>query len=138
MSDIFGSPRPRQPRPGYRSSYGGSGRRGFLILLAILAVFAVIVVGFGVKAYYGEDTHAACVVSDKDRVSKSEGGSEMRVYTDNCGTFVVSDGIIKTDFNSADRYAEIKVGKTYDITSYGFRFGLFSMFPKIIKATEVK
>jgi hypothetical protein len=77
-------------------------------------------------------------VSDKDRVSKSEGGSEMRVYTDNCGTFVVSDSLIKTDFNAADRYAKVKVGNTYDITSYGFRFGLFSMFPKIVDIQEVK
>jgi len=136
MSDIFGSPRPRPPRPGYR--YRRSSDHGFLILLVVLAIFAAIVVGFVVKAYYGEDQHTACVVSDKDRVSKSEGGSEMRVYTDNCGTFVVSDGVIKTDFNSADRYAKIKVGKTYDITSYGFRFGLTSSFPKIIDATEVK
>lgn len=136
MSDIFGTPRSRQPRPGsYRRR---NSDHGLVILFVLLAIFAAIVIGFVVKAYYSEDTHTACVVSEKDRVSKSEGGSEMRVYTDNCGTFVVADGVIKTDFNSADRYAKIKVGKTYDITSYGFRFGLTSSFPHIIDAVEVK
>lgn len=40
-------------------------------------------------------------------------------------------GHFKTGFNSADRFAKIEPGKTYDIDYYGWRFGLFSMFPKI-------
>lgn len=121
----------------YNSRYASSNKSGW-ILVGLIALAVAVVIGFTVKAYYGNDLHTGCVVSEKDRVSKSEGGSEMRIYTENCGTFVVSDSLIKTDFNSADRYSKIKVGKTYDITSYGFRFGLFSMFPKIVEVEPVK
>lgn len=100
----------------------------FLVPAFLVVAFTV----FMINSYYGEETHTACEVIDKDRTSGE--GSQMRVYTENCGTFVVSDSIIKTDFRSADRYAKIKVGKAYDITSYGWRIGFFSAFPKIITA----
>lgn len=103
-------------------------------LIIVGFVLVVLLGGFAVYDYYSSSTSTGCVVTEKDRVSKSEGGSEMRVYTENCGTFQVSDSIFKTGFNAADRYAKIKVGETYDITHYGWRFGLFSMFPKIDEA----
>lgn len=119
-----------------RYSQRSSNKVGWIVA-GIVAVLAVFLIFHTVKAYYGDDLHTGCVVNDKDRVH-TDSGSEMRIYTDNCGVFVVSDSLVKTDFNSADRYNQVKVGKTYDIKSYGFRFGLFSMFPKIVEVTEVK
>ena len=106
----------------------------FVFVGGIIALILTVMV----LGYFNTETHNDCVIAEKDRVSKSEGGSEMRVYTDNCGTFVVSDDIFMTDFSSADRYGKIKVGETYDITSYGFRLPFFSMFPKIKEAELVK
>lgn len=104
------------------------------LVFAGLIATALIVGGF--TAYYNTRTAHDCKIVDKDRVwisnhDGSGGQSQMRVYTENCGSFQVNDNIFKTDFHSADRYAKIKVGKTYDIDYYGFRLGFFNQFPKI-------
>ncbi len=121
----------------YSRSYDRAPRRVGWIFAGLLAAVLGFLIYLGISSYYGDDHHSACVVSEKDRVH-TDSGSEMRIYTDNCGVFVVSDSLIKTDFRSSDRYSKIKVGQTYDITSYGWRVGLFSMFPSITEATPVK
>lgn len=84
------------------------------------------------------DETATCKVSGKDRVSKSDGGSEMRVYTDDCGTFVVADSLTRVQFRSADLYGKLQEGHTYKFTYHGWRNGVLSMFPNITEAQEVK
>lgn len=104
--------------------------------VAVLLILAVV----AGASYYQEDTHTGCVVSDKDRTTKtdSEGNSssDARVYTENCGVFQVSDSFWKGEFNSSDTYGSIKVGETYDFTTIGWRNGFFSMFPNIIEVHE--
>jgi hypothetical protein len=81
-----------------------------------------------------------CTVTDKDRSTDSSGNSIYRVYTeggDGCGVFNVEDAAAVGQFASADTYASIKVGKTYQFETYGYRNPFFSMFPNITKATEV-
>ena len=78
-----------------------------------------------------------CTVDEKDHSINKDGDGVYRVYTD-CGVFNVEDAPFLGQFNSADTYARIKVGKTYEFVTYGYRNGLMSMFPNITKATEVK
>lgn len=108
---------------------------GLLIVVVFLAILIGGISSSVVPANSASTT--ACVVSDKDRTRDSEGGSDMRIYTENCGTLTVKDNIFKGFFSSSDVYASIEVGKTYDFDATGFRFGLLSMFPKINAATEV-
>jgi hypothetical protein len=82
-------------------------------------------------------TEAGCLVTDKDRVAGYKGSSDSRVYT-SCGVFSVHDEIVKGQWNSADTYGAIEVGKTYTFETYGERNGFFSLFPNIITVTEVK
>lgn len=78
-----------------------------------------------------------CTVTDKDHTINPEDGSGIyRIYSD-CGVFNVEDAPFVGQFNSADTYAQIEVGKTYEFTTYGYRNGFFSMFPNIVKAVEV-
>lgn len=106
---------------------------GFLI-----AIVAFLGIGFGVISGTHVETHSACVVTDKDRTTNSEGQSDMRVYTENCGVFSVKDSIFIMRFDSADTFSQIKVGDTYDFESRGFRVGILSQFPNITEATAVQ
>lgn len=102
---------------------------------AIALLLAAMVVGFLGIAIADYQTHhhpTGCVVNGKDRAGKD---SEMRVYTDNCGVFVVQDATWIGHFNSADVYNSIEVGKSYDFDTIGMRIPLVSDFPNIITAT---
>ena len=102
-----------------------------------VAVVGALVVGaaVAVPAYYGDKT-ATCTVNDKDRVTNSEGGSDMRVYT-SCGNFSVGDVLVKGQFDSSDLYAQLEPGRTYELTYHGWRVPIFSMFETITDAQEV-
>lgn len=105
---------------------------GVSILLVIIAI-----AGFNIYAVTQTDDLVDCVVTEKDRARGADGeGSDARVYTENCGVLRVGDSLLDVTMSSADTYASIKVGETYDFSTRGIRFGLFSMFPNIITAEE--
>lgn len=117
-----------------------SGKAGLFVIAPLIVLAVIVIGGFTLSSYIipaSSSNTTACVVTDKDRTTNSEGSSSMRVYTENCGTLEVSSNLFKGVFNSADVYSSIEVGKTYDFEATGFRFGLFSMFPKVTSATEV-
>lgn len=116
-------------------SIGGSRN---ILIGALVAVLAVCGIGFGIVSHTVSKDYSACVVEGKDRTRDADGNSDMRVYTENCGTFSVGDNWFKKVVNSADLYAGIKEGKTYNFEATGWRVGLLSMFPKIYKVEEVK
>ena len=103
----------------------------WFITLVALGVLAVIGSGiFLVTAQYqNPETHTACVVEDKDRTTTKD-GSDMRVYT-SCGVFTVQDMLFAGEFDSADKYASLDIGKTYTIDTTGYRIPLISSFPVI-------
>lgn len=116
-------------------------RRFVYVVFGLVALVIVVGVVFGFASYNHTEHRAACVVSDKDRtrVHDSNGShSDARIYTDNCGTFVVKDSLLKRNFHSSDTYASIKVGKTYDFETVGWRIPFFSQFPNILSATETQ
>ena len=107
----------------------------FAIVAAVTLIF-VTVIGLSFASYNNETVHNDCTVTEKDRTTTREGGSDARVYTENCGVFQVGDALFKGHFRSADVYASIDVGKTYDFTTIGFRAGPLSMFPNIIEVNQ--
>jgi len=112
--------------------------------IAGVIVAVVLLFGFGavklIGGYYDEST-VTCTVSGKDRVWKSDGNgsghSEMRVYTDDCGTLKVGDSLVKGKFNSADTFGKLKEGHRYEFRKMGWRIGFLSAFPTILEAKEV-
>jgi len=99
-----------------------------------LAVGAVSLTGCSATAPRPAEV---CHVDGKDRSTTSKGASVYRVYT-SCGVFTIEDNLFLGKFNSADTYARIQPGRTYRITSYGWRNGFFSMFPNITDAQEIR
>lgn len=69
-------------------------------------------------------------VTDKDRAT-SENGTSHRIYSER-ETFIVKDSIYYWTFNSADRYRELKRGKTYACKAVGWRIPALSMFRNLI------
>lgn len=98
-----------------------------------VAATSVALTGCGIQ-YDGETT--GCTVTDK-YVTVSDKQSVKRLAT-SCGTFSVEDEISQGQWNSADLYARIEVGKTYDFDAYGFRNGFLSAFPNVSDAVEVE
>lgn len=100
---------------------------------ASVAAAVICLAGCGIP-YDGDTT--GCTVTDK-YVAIVDKESQKRLST-SCGVFTVEDELSRGDWNSADRYAQIEVGKTYDFEAYGFRNGFLSAFPNIAEATEVR
>jgi hypothetical protein len=119
---------------GYRRGVPSSGFGCIGLLVAVLFVGGI---AFNI-INATHVSHRTCTVNDKDRTSKSNGKSDMRVYTDQCGVMHVGDSILSWTFHSADTYASIKPGHTYKMTTRGFRVPFFSMFPNVVKAEEVQ
>lgn len=105
---------------------------GILITIVILAVLTSI--GWGIyNVVAWENTHntQTCKVDSKDRTSLPKGGSDVRIYTQNCGVLTISDDWVQGRWNSADLYSKIESGKTYTFDTIGWRNGFLSQFPNI-------
>jgi len=115
---------------------------GLVIYLGGLAL--VIVVLFA--SFYrscsvgtGEIRHVEATVTDKGikRINESD---VYLVYTktdEGVEVFQITDSILAGRFNSADVYASIEVGKTYDFGVRGERNELLSWYPNIYEWDEV-
>lgn len=99
-------------------------------------VFAIVGIGLGFASTMHVET-VTCTVESKDRTAKLKGGSDMRVYTTDCGVLSVADSFLDVDFSSSDRFASIKEGKRYEFTNRGWRVPPLSWFPNVIKIKEV-
>ena len=73
-----------------------------------------------------------CTISEKESVNTGE-GHEYRVYTEECGTLGNRDALFAGKFDSADVQGALDEGETYEITTWGVRFGFLSMTPNIVE-----
>lgn len=135
--------RPAAPQPAFRSDRGRllraeTGEADLWTLLKVGAVAAVLaLVGFLVAAPYTNVRTVECTVIEKDRVSRSSSSSDMRVYTEQCGTLHVKDLWLIGLTDSADLYGAIEPDGTYLMDVGGYRVSLLSWFPAVHAATEV-
>jgi len=111
--------------------------RGFQLFFGFVALVMVGSIGFGIFQAASTNTVAEnCIVADKSITFNTQTNkSDMRIYTENCGTFQVGDNPLKGVWNSADLYGAISKGETYDFQTTGVRVGLVSAFPTIYQAT---
>ena len=111
------------------------------VQLSIALLSLIFVVGALVGcSMMNHQTHAHCAVTNKEQrqhVSGSDGDthtSYQKLVTTSCGVFEVDD-TIAGGWQSYDRWAVIEVGKTYDITTGGYRW--WGGFPSVIGIKEV-
>ena len=100
---------------------------GGFVGVGIFIIGGLILNGAGLLA---QATSTNCVVTGKDRVA-TEDGSDMRIYTENCGTLRVADSLVHMQFASADMYGSIMIGEAYTFEHFGYRIPILSAFPTI-------
>lgn len=121
------SPRYRRPRVDGVGFFLGC--LGLVVIIGIISAICV-------SAYFA--THRStevCTVTEKSMGFDKDGKGKYRVFSD-CGVFEVQDSLFNGKFNSADTYASIHRGRTYEFITTGYRNGFFSTFPNIIEAHE--
>lgn len=126
------------PRINHRARRGRPVRT--IATFVAVTILAAALISWIWTVNFGSERTEACTVSGKDWAQKVTSGnstSEYRIQTEECGVLKITDNLLRLQFNSADRYAEIDEGATYEFTLIGFRIGFFSMFPNIIAAEEV-
>jgi hypothetical protein len=117
------------------SRYGNSrGGMGCALLVLALALIVAAVVGIGPLKSYTKHKHSTITVNDKQRVCDS---GRYLIYTDK-NTYRVSDSILFAGrTTSSDFYGRLRVCDRYDITTYGWRIGVFNEYENIISATDL-
>lgn len=63
--------------------------------------------------------------------------STYLIFTD-AGVFRNDDSFWHFKYNSSDVYGLLDNGKRYNLKVYGWRIPILTMYPNIVKATEVK
>lgn len=98
------------------------------------AIFSALLI---IGLFYTMDRNEVgpCTVTGKESVMV-EGNNQYRVYTEECGTFIVKDTLFAPRFNSADTYSSLKDGESYQFRTQGFRLGITSTFPNILDYVE--
>ncbi len=100
------------------------------------AILFVAILGFAI-ANMTHVEHRTCTVVDKDR-TRTDDGSDARVYTEECGVLRVADSLLSWTWSSSDTYAQMERDRTYRVKTRGFRIPLFSQFPNVVEVEEVK
>lgn len=98
---------------------------------ALAGLVAATPIFFYAKAHYNERV-LTCHVTGKDRTSEAG----MRIYTEDCGTFVNSDSWLRGKTTSGDLYGRIQPEGVYTLRVVGWRNGFLSSFPNILDVAE--
>lgn len=124
----------RYPHPSHERGRGAPGRArrpaSFALPIILALVAGSLIVG-AASSFANEQTRT-CTVTGTDRTRDSEGRSDMRVYTEQCGTLAVGDLWLRGQFDSADIYGQLESGATYEVTTVGWRIPLLSRFETIL------
>lgn len=99
-----------------------------------VTIFSALLI-MGVSYTMDRNEVGPCTVTGKESVMV-EGNNQYRVYTEECGTFIVKDTLFALRFNSADTYSSLKDGESYQFRTQGFRLGITSTFPNILDYAE--
>ncbi len=115
-------------------------RRNHRTPLALVAGVAVLMIVLAVVIAVAQNSTKAtqtCTVAGK--FATTDGGKPpQRIYqveTEQCGVVRVQDNALQGVWNSADLYASLREGKTYEITTVGWRIPWLSQFPTVTKVS---
>lgn len=99
----------------------------FNIIILLLLLWMVI----SILSIYS--TKFVKKITIKEKYVKPSKKSKYRVIDDDGNNYEIADSVFLLEFNSADDYANLEVGKTYTVYGYWFRFPIMSWFPQIYK-----
>jgi len=109
-------------------------KRTYIVLFVV-----IIILGLGATFgyQYGTARDVTITVTDKERIVEKgeDGGSYYLVFTED-DAFKNEDALFYGKFKSSALQAKLKVGETYKVKVYGWRIGVFSMYPNIVKIVD--
>lgn len=97
----------------------------------IFFVVLVLCIGVVFKTPMFNNKTNTCTITSKESVIV-QNHSQYRVYTKECGTYVVEDSLFIFRFDSADVYGGLVPNTKYEIKSGGYRVPFLSLFPNVI------
>jgi hypothetical protein len=106
------------------------------LIIGMVGVFILVacLIGFGVYADL-QISHGTITVVEKIG-AHGESGQYLIIASDD-QVYTVADNLFQWKFDASDRYAALKVGKTYTVTFSGFRNHFLSMYKNILEFQEV-
>lgn len=110
-------------------------------LVGLIAVVAIVGVFFGCNFANFNDHSAQITVTDKERVNEGDSSKYLIMGKDENGNTVVyenTDIFWRGEFDSSNFYADIEIGKTYNVTLVGFRIPVFSWYENIVSYEEIE
>lgn len=107
-----------------------------MILGAIAAILLIGLLVFLASIGYQNEEIIECTIEDK--WVKRSGKSDIYLVQCDNEVYQITDLLFKGKFNSSDIYANLKVGKNYEITTTGYRFEFLSMYKNINKYEKVE
>jgi hypothetical protein len=110
-------------------------RNSYFWVFAVLVLVALI---SGAAYQYGTEKEVTITIQDKERIVKGSGDgleSYYLIFTEN-GTYKNEDTFLYLKFRSSDLQGKLQVGETYKVKVYGWRIGLFSTYPNIVKIVK--
>jgi len=109
--------------------------RSYYWVVAVVLLLALI---FAAAYQYGTSKEVEITVTDKERIVKGSGDSMESYYlifTEDA-TYKNEDALWYLKFRSSDLQGKLQVGETYKVKVYGWRIGLFSTYPNIVKIVK--
>lgn len=114
-----------------RAINGCAGIGAFVIIILIIIIAVIVSLG---SCYFATKTYTA-TVTDKD-IKNYNRSSKYLVFTKledgETRTFSIEDSLFKGRWDSSDAYAEIEIGKTYEIEVIGWRIPFLSQYENIM------
>ncbi len=121
-------------------NYSRRSSKKWIIGVVIVALLAIIIAVPLCSSYYSTKTYTV-TVTDKD-VKNYNNSSKFLVFTKlengETKTFNIQDSFFKWRWNSSDVYADIEIGKTYEIEVIGWRIPFLSEYENIMTFSTTK
>ena len=104
------------------------------MVMVVLCVIAFVVYA---GAYYASDE--VVIVTVEEKWTKYHSGDAKYLFSNEEGVvYSIEDSLLLWQFDASDRYALIKAGGTYEITTYGWRIHILSWYKNAMHIEEVK
>lgn len=106
--------------------------------ISVIAVILVIgLLAGGLGAYYSSAESMTITIEDKWIKPQGE-DTKYLIQTSENGVMCVIDSIYYLSFDASDRYCQLKIGDTYNITKVGWRIPILSKYENILVIEEAE
>lgn len=124
-----------------KNSFSGKTTGGCISIFIIIfiTILTIIITGGGVFTAFNDHTEQI-TITDKERITEAESSRYLIMGKDENNETVVyenTDCWLRGKFDSSTFYADMEVGKTYEVVLIGYRVPFLSWYENIISYKEI-